>query len=68
MTIDHRRGDLELFFEWAVERDVTTTGEITLAILEAYQKHVARYRKKNGKPLANRTQCKRLATVQDYFR
>jgi integrase/recombinase XerD len=67
-TIDHRRGDLELFFAWAAERDLTTPQQITLAILEAYQRHVSQYRKQNGKPLANRTQRKRLSTVQDYFR
>ena len=68
MTIDHRRGDLESFFAWAAERGLRKPDEITLAILEAYQRHVADYRKKNGKPLANRTQRKRLGSVQDYFR
>ena len=68
MTIDHRRDDLERFFAWAAGRGLTNPQEITLAILEAYQRNVAAYRKKNGKPLANRTQRKRLATVQDYFR
>lgn len=67
-TIAHRRGDLELFFAWACERGIDTLDEITLAMLEAYQRQVARYRKKNGKPLANRSQRKRLSTVQDYFR
>ena len=67
-TIDHRRDDLGLFFAWSAERGLAAAGEITLAILEAYQRHIARYRKKNGKPLANRTQRKRLGTVQDYFR
>ena len=41
---------------------------MTLAILEAYQRHVIRYRKANGKPLANRTIHKRIGAVQDYFR
>ena len=67
-TVDHRRGELELFFAWAAERDLLTPQAITLAILEAYQRHVASYRKQNGKPLANRSQRKRLASVQDYFR
>lgn len=67
-TIDHRRGDLELFFAWSAERGLGNPQEITLAILEAYQRNLSNYRKKNHKPLANRTQRKRLATVQDYFR
>jgi len=67
-TLDHRRGDLGRFFAWAAERGLARPGEITLAILEAYQRHVCGYRKDNGKPLANRTQRKRLSTVQDYFR
>ena len=68
MTIDHRRAELETFFAWSAERGLDDPREITLAILEAYQRSVSRYRKANGKPLANRTQRKRLATVQDYFR
>ena len=67
-TIEHRRAELELFFTWASQRDLVSPESITLAILEGFQRHVSRYRKKNGKPLANRTQRKRLATVQDYFR
>jgi len=67
-TIDHRRGDLELFFSWAAERDLSTPQSISLVILESYQRHIANYRKQNGKPLANRTQRTRLASVQDYFR
>lgn len=67
-TLDHRRDDLERFFGWAIERDLNEPEAITLPILEAYQRHVSRYRKENGKPLANRTQRKRLAAVQDYFR
>ena len=68
MTIDHRHRDLESFFTWAAERGLARPDEITLAILEAYQRHIANYRKQNGKPLANRTQRKRLGAVQDYFR
>lgn len=67
-TIDHRRGDLDLFFAWALERGVRDAPQVTLAILESYQKHVACYRKANGKPLATRSQRKRLGAVQDYFR
>lgn len=68
MTIDHRRGDLELFFAWAELRGLSGPHEVTLAVLETYQRHVSRHRKKDGKPLAGRTQRKRLGAVQDYFR
>lgn len=67
-TLDHRRGDLELFLTWAHQRSLADPSQVTLAVLESYQRHVSRYRKKDGKPLANRTQRKRLACVQDYFR
>jgi len=67
-TVEHRRADLDRFFTWSAERGLRAPQEITLAILEAYQRHVAAYRKKNGKPLANRSQRKWLSTVQDYFR
>lgn len=67
-TIDHRRDDLELFFTWAFERGISDALQISLPVLESYQKHVARYKKANGKPLATRSQRKRLGAVKDYFR
>ena len=67
-TRNHRRDFLNRFFEWSFQRELCDPEQITLAILEAYQRHLTRYRKKNGKPLANRTQRQHLSSIQDYFR
>jgi len=67
-TLSHRRGDLETFLSWAHERGLSDPAEVTLAILENYQRHMRRYRKKNGKPLSNTTQRQRLSVVREYFR
>jgi len=67
-TIDHRRADLDLFFNWSAERGLTELESVTLIILESYQQWLTRYRKKNGKPLGSSTLRSRLSTLQDYFR
>jgi integrase/recombinase XerD len=67
-TIDHRRADLNQFFTWADGRGLQGIGDVTLAILESYQRWLGRCRKKDGKPLSSRTLRSRLSTIQDYFR
>jgi len=66
-TIEGRRDGLKNFLDWARERDLTTPEQITKPILESYQRHLWRYRKKNGKPLGISTQRGRLGTLKDYF-
>lgn len=67
-TINHRRDALNQFFAWAADHGVETTEEVSLAVLEAFQRWLVRYRKKDGKPLSSRTLRQRLSAVQDYFR
>lgn len=67
-TIDHRRGYLDLFFNWSDERGISKAQDVTLAVLESYQHWLTRYRKKDGKPLSSRTIRGRLSGLQDYFR
>lgn len=67
-TIEHRRADLNQFFIWSDGRGLQSVGDVTLAILESYQRWLGRYRKKDGKPLSSRTLRSRLSTIQDYFR
>jgi integrase/recombinase XerD len=66
-TIEGRRDDLKVFLLWAQERDLTNSAAITKPILESYQRHLWRWRKKNGKPLGISTQRSRLGTLKDYF-
>jgi len=55
-TIEGRRDALKGFLLWAHERELLGPDSITKPILESYQRHLWRYRKKNGKPLGISTQ------------
>ncbi|MDD9923656.1 MAG: site-specific tyrosine recombinase XerC [Boseongicola sp.] len=66
-TVVGRQESLRVFLVWAQERELTQPQEITKPILESYQRHLWRYRKKNGKPLGVSTQRGRLGAVKDYF-
>jgi integrase/recombinase XerD len=66
-TIEGRRDALKFFLLWAHERELRQPSEITKKILESYQRHLWRWRKKNGKPLGISTQRGRLGTLKDFF-
>ena len=56
------------FFRWCEERGLSRPEEVTLPILERYQRHLFYVRKRDGKPLSASTQYGHLATVRLYFR
>ena len=58
---------LSKFVTWAELRGITRPNEVTLPVLEAYQRHVAAHRKPNGMPLAWSTQAQRLVHVRQFF-
>jgi integrase/recombinase XerD len=66
-TIEGRRDALKVFLLWAHERELIIPTSITKPILESYQRHLWRWRKKNGMPLGISTQRGRLGTLKDYF-
>ena len=66
-TVDARRRSLGLFLRWAQERDLIYPEQITRSILESYQRHVYRHRKKNGRPLGVTTQQMYLFSVKKFF-
>ena len=66
-TIEGRRDALKFFLLWAHERELRHPSEITKPILESHQRHLWRWRKKNGKPLGVSTQRGRLGTLRDFF-
>jgi len=66
-TIEGRRDALKVFLLWAHERELILPAAITKAILESYQRHLWRWRKKNGMPLGISTQRGRLGTLRDFF-
>jgi len=66
-TIEGRRDALKVFLSWAEARDLVALEQFTKPILESYQRHLWRWKKKNGKPLGISTQRSRLSTLKDYF-
>jgi integrase/recombinase XerD len=66
-TILTRKQSLIVFVRWCVERSLTKPTEITLPILERYQRHLFHYRKSNGEPLGYISQRSRLVPVKTFF-
>ena len=58
---------LAKFVAWAELRAVTRPADVTLPIIEAYQRHVSLRRKTDGTPLAWSTQTKFLSAVRVFF-
>ncbi|MBN3066298.1 site-specific tyrosine recombinase XerC, partial [Pectobacterium aquaticum] len=50
------------------ERGLTQAAQVSLAVLEAYQRHLHGYRKADGKPLAQGGQLNRLTAIRMLFR
>jgi integrase/recombinase XerD len=67
-TIRTRRIHIGFFLRWCAERGITEPVEVTRTVLEAYQRHVFHYRKKNGEPLAFTGQQDRLVPLRVWFR
>jgi integrase/recombinase XerD len=55
------------FIRWAEERGLTKPTEITLPILERYQRHLYHYRKPNGEPLSFSSQYAQLVPLRAFF-
>lgn len=55
------------FILWAAERGLHYPQEITLPILERYQRYLFTYRKPNGEPLSSRTQRSQLGPLVVWF-
>jgi integrase/recombinase XerD len=66
-SVDTHRWALKMFLEWARERDLVDPDNITRQHLESYQRHLFRYRKKNGEPLGVTTQRNRLGALKRFF-
>lgn len=67
-TVRARRIALKRFIAWAAERGIEQPGEITLPILERYQRHLFYYRKGDGAPLTLGTQHSCLAPLKTFFK
>jgi len=67
-TVKNRRVHIGYFLEWCAERGIAEPVEVTRPVLEAYQRHVFHYRKKNGEPLSFTGQHDRLVPLRVWFR
>ena len=66
-TIKKRALYVRGFALWCIERDLLTPTAITKPMMEAFQRHLFRYRKPNGKPLAWSSQHLHLKEVRQFF-
>jgi integrase/recombinase XerD len=67
-TLDQRQRATRRFILWCQDRGLAQPGEITLPILERYQRHLYHYRKPDGAPLAFSSQVAELAPLRAYFK
>lgn len=66
-TVLDRSWNLANFVAWAGLRGIVRPAEVTLPVLEAYQRHVAARRKPDGMPLARSTQEKAIVPLRLFF-
>lgn len=62
-----KAAELRPFLQWAQERELIKPEDVTRSILESYQRHLLRHRKRSGKPLSVATQRRRLNVLKSYF-
>lgn len=68
-TIQVRRVYLSYFLQWCEERGLNSPQEITRQIVERYQRFLFHFRKKrDGKPLSNKSQHSRLVPIRAFFK
>jgi integrase/recombinase XerD len=67
-TIKTRRVHIGFFLRWCADRGITEPLEVTRTVLEAYQRYVFHYRKKNGEPLGYTGQQDRLVPLRVWFK
>jgi integrase/recombinase XerD len=65
-TLYNRERALSRFVVWAHERGLRHPGEISLGVLEAYQRHLYLVRKKDGQSLGLRTQEALIVAVKGW--
>ena len=67
-TLHQRQRALRRFILWCRERALNLPQDITLPILERYQRHLYHYRKEDGKPLSLSFQVQELLPLRAYFK
>jgi integrase/recombinase XerD len=67
-TIESRRRAIVFFVVWLAERNIMRPVDVSLSMLERYQRYLFHYRKPNGQPLTLRTQVQRLTPIRAFFK
>lgn len=67
-TVEGREKELRRFLGWCGEHGLARPSEVTLPLLERYQRSLYHHKKANGRALAIVTQRGRLTAVQELFR
>ena len=67
-TIQQRQRAIRRFIVWAEARGLSKPSDITLPILERYQRHLYHYRKTDGQPLTFGSQYTELVPLKAYFK
>jgi integrase/recombinase XerD len=67
-TVRQRSRAVRRFILWALERSLARPQDITLPILDRYQRHLYHYRKTDGTPLSFASQHTELVPLKAYFK
>jgi integrase/recombinase XerD len=67
-SIALRERQMRLFLLWCIERGLSAPNEITVAVVERYQRSLYHQKDESGKRLSFRAQRDRLATLRRFFR
>ena len=67
-SLTHREHQMRYFLVWCGDRGLTRPHEITVAVMERYQRSLYHAKKENGRPLSARSQHTRLSTIRRFFR
>ncbi len=67
-TVDSANRALRLFGEWSLDRGITRPEQVTLRVLERYQRALFHQRKTNGEPLSFKTQELRLSHIRALYK
>lgn len=68
MSLTNREHQMRYFLVWCGDRGITRPADVTVAVIERYQRSLYHSRKENGRPLSTRSQHTRLSTVRRFFR
>lgn len=67
-TVNRRGQHLETYLFWCIERELNRPEQVSMSILERYQRHLYNRKKANGQRITFKTQAQHVCSIQQYFR